>query len=103
MALIYNTFDGGGRLEMHISERKFVLCFIQSSTKKVYHFGKFFTDEMLLLCQTAPVAVAFTRVLDIGRASDYFMISSREITPKHLILKCVVFYYQLLSFYFSFY
>lgn len=88
---------------MHISERKFVLCFIQSSTKKVYHFGKCFTDEMLLLCQTAPVTVAFTGVLDIGRESDYFMTSSREITPKHLLLKYVVFCYQLLSFDFSLY
>ena len=53
---------------------------------------------MSLLYQTAPVAVAFTGVLDTGKASNYFMISSREITPKHLLLKYTAFYYQLLSF-----
>lgn len=53
---------------------------------------------MSLLYQTAPVAVAFTGVLDTGKTADYFMISAREITPKHLLLKYTAFYYQLLSF-----
>ena len=39
----------------------------------------------------------------MGKASDDFVISSREIIAKHLPLKHPVFYYQLLSFYFSLY
>lgn len=39
----------------------------------------------------------------MGKASDDFVISSREIIAKHLPLKHTVFYYQLLSFYFSLY
>ena len=34
--------------------------------------------ESRLLYQTASVAVAFTGVLDVGKASDYLMLSSRE-------------------------
>lgn len=54
----------------------------------------------LLLYPPAPIALALTGVLDTGRTSERFMVSSREITPKHLLLKYVVIYYQLLSFLF---